>query len=166
MQPCEIDKLLSDYRVNKARYDHLYLEAMTMMLQINAEAIRAIANDSIHAQQYNDMPHGSKVSKPVEDLALRYMDGHLPDVLKGWMQESEEMQRELRELETNILYVDTWLGALSDKERAVITEHMIEGKTLKEMELTSSLKFGYHMTAVGIRVIKRKALQKIYDIAR
>jgi DNA-directed RNA polymerase sigma subunit (sigma70/sigma32) len=166
MQPCEIDKLLSDYRVNKARYDHLYLEAMTMMLQINAEAIRAIANDSIHAQQYNDMPHGSKVSKPVEDLALRYMDGHLPDVLKGWMQESEEMQRELLQLEKSILYVDTWLGALTEKESMVITQHMIDGHTLKELELTSARNFGYHMSAEGIRSIKRSALKKIYEIAR
>lgn len=166
MEQNEVEKLLSDYRTNKARYNHLYLEAMSMTLQINAEARKAISNDAIGAQQYSDMPHSGRISKPVEDLAIRYMDGHLPDVLKGWMQESEEMQRELLQLEKSILYVDTWLGALTEKESMVITQHMIDGHTLKELELTSARNFGYHMSAEGIRSIKRSALKKIYEIAR
>lgn len=166
MQPNDVDRLLTDYRTNQARFNHLYLDAMQMTLQINEEARKALAADAIHAQQYKDMPSGGRVSKPVEDLALRYMDGHLPDVLRGWMRESEELQKELRELETSIVYVDTWLGALTDKERLVITEHMIDGHSLKELALTSSRMFDYPMSADGIRCIKRKALQKIYDIAR
>ena len=126
MQPEDVDKLLIDYRTNQARFNHLYLDAMNMAMQINAEARRAIVGDSMHAQQYKDTPHSGRVSKPVEDLAIRYMDGYMPDVLKGWMAESEEMQRELRTLETSIVYVDTWLGALTDKERMVITEHMLD----------------------------------------
>lgn len=166
MKQDDVDKLLTNYRANQARYNHLYLEAMNMAVQINAEARRAIAGDAMHAQQYKEMPPSGRVSKPVEDLAIRYMDGYVPDVLKGWMAESEEMQQELRRLETSMAYVGTWLGALTDKERMVITEHMLDGHSLREMELTSSRKFGYHMTVDGIRGIKRKALQKIYDIAR
>lgn len=166
MQPNEVDELLENYRTNQARFNHLYLDAMKMAIRINEEARRAIADDAMHAQQYKEMPPCGRVSKPVEDLALKYMDGFVPDVLKGWMNESEAMQTELRELETNIVYVDTWLGALNDKERMVITEHMLDGRSLKELEITSARKFGYHMSADGIRVIKRKALQKIYDIAR
>ena len=166
MKSEDVDKLLLEYRTNQARFNHLYLEAMEMALKINAETRRAIANDAVHAQQYKDTPPGGRVSKPVEDLAIRYMDGHIPDVLKGWMAESEAMQTELRQIETNIVYVDTWLGALTDKERLVITEHMLNGRTLKEMEIVSTRMFGYHMTAEGIRVVKRTALQKIYNIAR
>lgn len=166
MQPEIVDKLLTDYRTNQARFNHLYLDAMQMALKINEEARRAIEGDAIQAQQYKDTPPSGRISKPVEDLALRYMDGFVPDVLKGWMAESAAMQTELRELETSIVYVDTWLGALTEKERMVITEHMLDGKSLKELEITSARKFGYHMSADGIRGIKRKALQKIYDIAR
>ena len=166
MRQDDVDKLLTDYRTNQARFNHLYIDAMNMALQINAETRRAIACDAMHAQQYREMPPCGKVSKPVEDLVIRYMDGHLPVTLKGWMKESEDMQRELRQLETNIVYVDTWLDGLTEKERMVITEHMLDGRTLKELELNSVKLFGYHMTADGIRGIKRKALQKIYDIAR
>lgn len=166
MNQCDVDKLLTDYRTNQARFSHLYLDAMNMALQINAETRRALASDALHAQQYKEIPPCGRVSKPVEDLALRYMDGYMPDVLKRWMEESEAMQRELRTLETSIVYVDTWLGALTEKERMVITEHMLDGKSLRELEITSAKKFGYHMSADGIRGIKRKALQKIYDIAR
>ena len=166
MDQDNVDKLLTEYRTNQARYNHLYLDAMNMVLQINAEARRAIANDAIHAQQYKDMPGGGRVSKPVEDLALRYMDGHIPDVLKGWMAESEAMQQEPMVLEFSIVCVDNWLGALTEKERMVITDHMLDGRSLREMEITSAKRFGYHMSADGIRGIKRKALSKIYDIAR
>ena len=166
MQPKEVDNLLENYRANKARYNHLYINAMNMTVQINAEARKAIAGDAIHAQQYKESPPGGRLSKPVEDLALRYMDGHIPDVLKGWMKESEAMQKELMELETSIVYVDAWMDALNEKERMVITEHMLDGHSLKELEIASTRKFGYHMTADGIRGIKRKALNKIYDIAR
>ena len=156
MKTSDVDKLLNDYRTNQARFNHLYLDAMNMAIRINAETRRAIASDAMHAQQYKEMPPCGRVSKPVEDLALRYMDGYIPDVLKGWMAESEAMQTELRELETSIVYVDTWLGALTEKERIVITEHMLDGHSLRELEITSAKKFGYHMSADGIRSIKRK----------
>ena len=162
----DVDKLLLNYRTYQARYSHLYLEAMNMALQINAETRRALAADAMHAQQYKDTPASGRISKPVEDLALRYMDGYMPEALKAWLDESEAMQRELRELETNMAYVDTWLNALTDKERLIITEHMLNGRTLKEMEIVSTRLLGYHMTADGIRGVKRKALHKIYDIAR
>lgn len=166
MLPKDVDSLLGNYRANKARREHLYIEAMDMAMQINAEARKAITGDAIHAQQYKDTPGGGRVSNPVEDLALRYMDGYVPETLKGWLSESENMQRELRRLEANVAYVDAWLGALNDRERMVITDHMLDGKSLRELEITSVRRFGYHMTADGIRGIKRKALQKIYDIAR
>lgn len=166
MQKEDVEKLLGTYHANQARYDHLYLEAMNMAMQINAEARRAIVGDSMHAQQYKDTPHSGRVSKPVEDLAIRYMDGYMPDVLKCWMAESEEMQRELRMLETNILYVDIWLGALTEKERTVITYLMVDHHPLREMEIMSPKLLGEHMSVDGIRGIKRKALQKICDIAR
>lgn len=166
MKPEDVDKLLKDYRTNQARFNHLYLDAMNMTMQINAEARRAITSDAMHAQQYKDMPSCGRVSKPVEDLAIRYMDGYVPDVLKGWMAESEEMQRELRKLETSIVYVDTWLGALTDKERMVVTDHELDDISYREISYASTRKFGYHMSADGIRKINHKALQKIYDIAR
>lgn len=166
MQKEDVDKLLKNYRTNQARYNTLYLKAMEMAKDINAEARRAITSDAMHAQQYKDMPPCGRVSKPVEDLAIRYMDGYVPDVLKGWMAESEEMQRELMQLQTSIVYVDTWLSALTDKERMVVTDHELYAIPFKAMSYASARKFGYHMSADGIRKINHKALQKIYDIAR
>lgn len=166
MQPAEVDKLLSEYPSNKARYNHLYLEAMDMAIQINAETRRALANDAIQAQQYRDTPPSGKVSKPVEELALRYVDGYIPDTLAGWMKESEEMWSELRSLDISITYVDTWLEGLSDKERSVIVAHEIDQKSWSEIASTSAKTFGYHVGVSNLQKIKRKAIQKIYAIAR
>lgn len=162
----EVDTLLARYRSDKARFSHLYLQSMTMAMQINAEARRALANDSMHAQQYNDMPHGNRLVKAVEDLAIRYADGYLPDVIRGWMAESEAMQGELRELETNIAFVDTWLGGLGDTDRAIVTAHDVDGQTWPEVAINSPRLLGYHMSPDGLRKRHAKAMQQIYAIAR
>lgn len=166
MSPDDVRMHLTSYRSNQARYNHLYIEAMQMAMQINAEARKALANDSMHAQQYNDMPKGNKISKAVEDLALRYADGYVPDTLRGWMQESEAMHSELRKLETSIAYVDTWLGGLGETDRTIVTAHDVDDLTWPEVAINSPRLLGYHMTPDGLRKRYQKAMQQIYAIAR
>ena len=76
------------------------------------------------------------------------------------------MQGELMELKTDIRYVDAWLGALNDRERIVITEAVINDRSMRELSLHSHKMFAYPLSADAIRGIKRNALKKIYDIAR
>jgi len=166
MQPSDVDKLLTDYRTNQARFNHLYIDAMNTALQINAEARKAIAEDAIHAQQYKDSPPSGRISKPVEDLAIRYMDGYVPDVLKGWMEESEAMQTELRELETNIMLVDTWLGALSDSERVIVRANKIDGLKWPDITRKSKDLIGEYRSDRTLRSMCKCAMSKIYNIAR
>lgn len=166
MQPNDVDKLLKEYRTNKARYETLILTAERTQRLLQAEADSALANDALHAQQYKDTPHGNKVSKPVEDLVLRYMDGYMPDTMRDWMAEGAAVQGELMELKTDIRYVDAWLGALNDRERIVITEAVINDRSMRELSLHSHKMFAYPLSADAIRGIKRSALKKIYDIAR
>lgn len=166
MEPSNVDKLLTDYRTNQARFNHLYIDAMNTALRINAEARRAISDDSIHAQQYNDMPSCGRVSKTVEDLAIRYMDGYVPETLKGWMAESEAMQTELRELETNIMLVDTWLGALSESERVVVRASKIDGLKWPDITRKSKELIGEYRSDRTLRSMCKCAMSKIYNIAR
>ena len=166
MSPDAVRTHLTNYRANQARYNHLYLEAMTMAMQINAEARKALANDSMHAQQYNDMPKGNQLTKTVEELAIRYADGFIPETLRDWMEESEAMHTELRQLETSIAYVDTWLGGLGETDRIIVTAHDVDDLTWPEVAINSPRLLGYHMSPDGLRKRHQKAMQQIYDIAR
>lgn len=166
MQPKEVDKLFAEYKSNKARYNHLYLEAMDMTVRINAETRHALANDAVKAQKYSDLPASGKISKPVEDLALRYVDGYVPDSLGNWMRESEAMWAELRDLDISITYVDTWLEGLSVKERAIVTAHEINKRSWADISSTSAREYGVHLGVSALQMIKRSAMKNIYAIAR
>lgn len=162
MQPHEIDNMLSEYRQNKARHGHITLE----LARMNAELERAIINDALHAQQYSDMPHGTDAGRPVETLVLRYMDGYLPEQVKDWMRERTELKREQKALSVVIGYVDTWLNALSDRERRVIADKLIDGRTWREMEADAQTMYGIPLTVGGLKNIKRRPMQKIYAVAK
>lgn len=166
MQPQEVDILLSTYRQNKARHGHLSLELATMNCALQREETRAIINDALHAQQYSSMPHGTDTGRPVEQLVIRYFDGYTPELLRQWQTEKAGMEREQKKLEELIGYVDTWLNALIDRERRVVVDKLVDGRTWREMEDDAQSVFGIPMTVGGLKSIKRRAMQKIYAVAK
>ena len=166
MQKDDVEKLLREYRAKKARYTTLTLTADRMQRLLEAEAQNALANDALHAQQYNGMPHGKgKANKPVEDLVLRYVDGYKPENQRNWEDEVRQMMREMVELNTDIQLVDAWLDALNDRERTVVTETLINERTMQSLALASHRLFEHPLTVDSIRGIKRNALKKICEIA-
>lgn len=167
MAPERVKELMSSYRANRARLDHLRIESADLLKQINAEARNALANDAIHAQQYTGMPHTGAVNRAVEESALRYTDGYQSPLVKGWMQDHERLMDELYQLERDVGYVDAWLCALDAKERVVIENHKPVG-LLSWPELAASSKrlFGEYKSQSGLRNIAREAMKKIYAIAR
>lgn len=166
MDRTEIESLLKNYRVNKARYETLILTAQRMQRMIAAEQQNALAANALHAQSYSGMPHSNRVGRPVEDLVIRFMDGFVPEQLADWMAEDTAAQRELMDLATDLRLVDTWLAALNERERTVIEECMINDRPLKELSLKSHRMFDYPLSVDTIRGIKRAAMNKICDIAR
>ncbi len=166
MQPYEIDNMLVGYRQNKARLEHITLELARMNDELDSEEERAIINDAMHAQQYSDMPHGTDPGKPVETLVMRYMDGYLPAQVRDWMRERGDLEREQKTLAAVVRYVDTWLNALSLRERRVIEDKLIDGRTWREMEADAQTIYGIPLTVGGLRKLKRRAMQKIYAVAK
>lgn len=161
-----VNTLLEGYRSNLARYECLAMTAETHRRQLEAEERNALANDAMHAQQYDGMPHGNKISRPVEDLVLRHTSGQVSEQIKLWRAEEAEMRAEMMELKRRIRYVDAWLNGLSDKERLVMEEVYIKGYTMPEVAYHSHKLFLNPVTVGTVRGIKRQALKKIYDIAR
>ena len=166
MNPEQVNEKLENYRASRARLEHLKMEAEELLRQIQIEAANAAANEAIRCQQYTGMPHPSGVNRSVEDAAIRYADGYSGQLARQWENERAEMLREVGVLERSVRYVDTWLSALEEKERVVVTNHIIDKVSWNELSAMSRSLFGYHMSVSGLRSIGREALRKIYDIAR
>lgn len=165
MKPQEVDKLLSEYRTNKARLAELELRNIERRTRVARAQEWALAGDAIRAQQFTGMPHGNAVGRPVEELALHYMDGYMPPMIREEQLEIEVEQREIDALRLRLRRVDVWLWCLDARARYVVSAQMIEGHTWQSLENGSSAVFGYHMTAGGLRKIKRKAMETIYTVA-
>ena len=165
VQPHEVDKLLNDYRTNKARLAELELRNHERREQLCKAYNRAMADDAIQAQQYSGMPHGNAVGSPVEALALRYMDGYLPPIIRAEQADIEREKQEIQRLRLMIRRVDVWLWCLDTRARYVISAQMIDGQTWQRIENGSESVFGFHMTAGGLRKIKQRAMQTIYAVA-
>lgn len=165
MQPHEVDKLLGEYRTNKARLAELELRNIERRARLASAQEKALEGDAIRAQQYTGMPHGNAVGRPVEDLALHYVDGYVPQIIRDERSDIEAEQREIDCLRMRVKRVDVWLWCLDIRARYVISAQMIEGHTWQRLEDGSSAVFGYHMTAGGLRKIKRRAMETIYAVA-
>lgn len=165
MKPQEVDKLLNEYRTNKARLAELELRVIDRRTRLERAQARALADDAIHAQQYSGMPHGNAVGHPVEDLALKYMDGYMPPMIRDEIADIEAEEHEMNCLRMKIRRVDVWLWCLDPRAKYVIRSQMIDGSTWQTLEDGSDTMFGYHMTAGGLRKIKRRAMQTIYTVA-
>ena len=162
MEKKAVDKLLTSYRMNTARRDFLRAEIAQMEQGIRAEELPEM--HAVRAQSYDIRTVGGKHSSVVETLALS--DGYTSATADAWKDELKQMQREYAALEHDCRVVDLWLVALNDREKTVITEHLINGRSMQEMSVFSHKYFPFHLSTDSIRGIKRTAMKKIYEIAR
>lgn len=157
-----VDRLLNAYRMNTARRDFLRAEIAQLEQGIMVEEMPEI--HAIRAQSYDVRTAGGAQTSIVETLALS--DGYASATADAWKDELKQMQREYAALEHDCRVVDLWLGALNDREKTVITEHIINGRSMREMAVFSHKYFPYPLSADTVRGIKRSAMKKIYEIAR
>lgn len=101
---------------------------------------------------------------PVESLVLRYMSGYEPKYIKDLQQDVDKVRDELYEAEMVIRFVDGWLICLTDRERFVILHHVISSETWTEVLDLYEKQYG-QFGKEGLRKIKKRALNKIYEAA-
>lgn len=161
-----VNEYLRSYKANCARLEHLRIEAANMERNVEREKNEALAGEAIKAQQYSGMPHSGRISKPVEDLVIRFTDGRMPISLADWVGEKDALMSEICEVAKRIALVDEWLLGLTEREQIVIREHVINGMPMADMAYCSRKFFAHHISAETIRRIKKSALEKIYAIAK
>ena len=161
----QVDIMMRDYKTNKARCEHLRIQLLELETNIRAEIEKAIAEDSIHAQQYSDLPHATDITRPVEELVMKYLGGYTPPLIQSMREEHKTLTQEHECCASCVGYVDGWMIALGEREQKVIRLQVLEGLFWRDILVTISKQYGNIFSQSGLRKIKRNALKKIYTIA-
>lgn len=164
MNSDQVDKMLKAYKECQARAKHLENMVAIAERQLPYLEQNAMYLEALGAQQYDGMPHGNGVNSPVENLIIKFDDGYTPKYIKDLKQDYRQAHRELFEVRMVISFVDSWLVALTERERYVVQRHVIDAATWKEVLDEYEAKYGIY-SKEGLRKLKKKALNKIYEAA-
>lgn len=162
---CEqVDLMLTKYNQCRSRIAHIKNQLAILERQLEDEKAHAMENDAIHAQSYDPSPHGNLPGNPTESLVLRYLSGYEPKYIKDLQEDAEKAKDELFEAQMVVSFVDGWLICLTERERFVIEHHVIATEPWTEVLDRYEEKFG-PFGKEGLRKIKKRAMNKIYEAA-
>lgn len=164
MDTDSVDKMLAAYNQCKARVTHIRNQLAIMERQLEYEKAHAMEGEALHAQSYDPTPHGNMPGNPVESLVLRYISGYQPKYIKDLQKDVDKVKDELYECEMVIQFVDGWLLCLNEREKFVIERHVIANGTWRGVLDEYEDKFG-PFGKEGLRKLKKRALNKIYEAA-
>ncbi len=164
MDTDSVDKMLASYTKCKARVIHIRNQLAIMQHQLEYAQSRAMQEEALHGQSYDTMPHGNLPGNPVESLVLRYISGYQPKYIREMQQDVDRARDELYEAEMVIRFVDGWLLCLNERERYVIERQVIAGASWREVLDGYEQQFG-QFGKEGLKKIKKRALEKIYEAA-
>ncbi len=166
MRKESVDLMLGNYRKYAARCE--FLEQEIQVLERIAAGLRQtmIADALSGSQNLSGMPHGTAVGNPVERIAIKFADGYVPDYIVDIEKEIQRKKEELRRKTPTVVFVTAWLKGLSEKERFVIENKTLGGAFWREMIDAYHQRFGEVYSKQGLKKIRDRALEKIYQIAK
>lgn len=165
MERARIDELLATYRVNVARINHIEVrlkELDPIIAELNKHAAWYATNTT---GSYSGMPGGGPVESKVEKLAITLAEGKLPGEMGALVREAEALREEMEARQTRVRYVDAWLCGLTEREKMVLTTHIIDGLTWREVGAVYQDKYGLEYSRTGLKALCDRARDKVYAIA-
>lgn len=129
------------------------------MLEIEIEELKAhfqmLSEPSyISPINYDRIPSGG-ISDQTGRLAAAVIDG---DMEKGLQQRIRDREYKLSQLQREIKKIDVWLCSLSDRERWVITQHIIEGLPWRIVRYKFINEYGEEASTDTLKRLQHKAL--------
>ena len=166
MSPQRFDEILKRYRSIKARIAYLRHEA-EMLERFLEICTREMINDEVSmSQAITGMPHGSGVGDPVGRLAIDIASGKVSVFVQQIQEEITEVNSELNLIVPQARAVDIALGAMSDKERDLVTMKMIDELSWAEILHKISQKHGGDCAKRTLQRVLEKAMQKAYEVVK
>ena len=165
MLPQHVDEMLKRYRAYLGRCEHLAVQIAITEQELKMYRSSMVADASIRAQQYSDMPHGTDVGNPVQDVAISFASGYEPPHVRELQAELDDMKREYTQKLITVKFLKAWMQGLSEKERWLIQEQVINGTYWKVVVIRWNTLFGDGYSKDTLKKIKTKAMEKIYEMA-
>lgn len=162
-----VDEALRTHIDDKARASHLAIEIEELERRINT-AVRQLASDEAgpRAQVITDMPHGTDVGNPTEELGIRLASGWMPPEIKEMRAQSETLKCEYNILAMRNRYVDAWLGVLTERENWVMLHQYMRQEYWRDILDDYTRQFGQYASKDTLKRMRDRALQQIYTVAR
>lgn len=166
MTPERIDEILKSYRLDKGRCMHLLAEMSILEKQIVAEKkITAEELAAPHAQTITDMPRGTGIGNPTEKYGIMLADGYKTPELIALEGKQAKLKAEYDNCIQNVEFVEAWFSGLSERERWIVENQVIDGLSWKSAVLGYIAKFGDDTSKDTLKRLKDRAMDRIYQMA-
>lgn len=161
-----VDAMLKDYKFALGRCGHLEAEMQKIERQIEAaKNDRAADLAAVKPQQITDMPHGTQVGNPTEKFGLMLASGWESDFIKDLQKRHAELMAQQLGYKLTVAYVDSWLSGLSERERWIVEQQIIEARFWREIQTDYSRHFEEICSKDTLKRLRARALEKIYKMA-
>lgn len=155
---------LYEYRPLCARIDMLSFRVKRAEQWLDMHGDAFIAGTQLSGRTISDMPIARGMpSSPTEKTAIRLMDSTLDGLDAA---ELEQTTRELCRLMEEKAMLDILLGALKERERFVITAHLIDGMSWRETGRRYAREYGDELTEGALQAVMRKGLDRMMGVDR
>lgn len=166
MLPTTVDTMLKDYRSFAGRCK--FLEGRMMQIQNSIEremGKQAEEMVSIGGMNLDGMPHGTSVGNPTEKLGVMLADGVMTPFVHELIAEKEAIKEEYDEKILTVVFVEGWLKGLTERERWIVEQQVIDKVTWRELMAEYPLRFGETRTKRALQMLRDRAMEKIYEMA-
>ncbi len=161
-----VDEMLRSYRAEVGRCGHLQMEIDILKVEIERDK-DSLAFDLAGpgAQVITDMPRGTTVGNPTEKIGLMLAGGWMSDEIREKEAKLGELQAEYDERHKTVVFVESWLAGLPERERWMVETQVIDGVIWREIITQYPQRFGEFRSKDTLKRIRDKAMEMIYDMA-
>ena len=161
-----VDEMLKSYRFEVGRCGHLLAEIELTKREIE-QAKAVMVSDLIGpgAQVITDMPRGTTVGNPTEKYGAMLADGWVSDEIKAREIELARLQGEYDERHKTVVFVESWLNGLPERERWMVEMQVMDAVIWREILNKYQQTFGEYRSKDTLKRLRDRGLDMIYDMA-
>lgn len=146
-----------------AAYKDLVYKAKQMGIEIEKmrRELKKISRPSyVSSPVLNGIPRSGNISDPTARIAVQELTGFIPPHATELKQRIEEKEELLEDLKLEIREVDFWLEWLPERERWVVTEHLIQGNPWRTVIYKFTQVFGEEYSKDTLARLQRAAFTR------
>ena len=145
------------------KYKDLVYKAKQLSIEIERmrQELKRISRRSyVNSPVMDGLPRSGNVSDPTARIAVQELTGSLPPHAVEFSRLIEEKESLLEDLKLEIMEIDSWLDWLPERERWVVTEHLIQGNPWRTVIYKFKQTFGEEYSKDTLARFQRAALAR------